>query len=361
LPQSVKIALFVWNVGYNPAKEGRKMNDFKEYKKLGEPDKLKKLENWQIAIGLQQVDGLTPSKYLIKLAKDNIEGKISIDEATKQISQYYKKNPAKTAAAMGKQEADEVSSRIAKLLSNNTFVFSPAELLSIHKFLFKGILEPKIIGKIRKYDISKDEPVLNGDSVSYSSANSIKDTLDYDFKQEKSFNFKGLSKQERVEHIMKFMSGIWQIHPFGEGNTRTIAVFIIKYLRTLGFKVNNELFEEYSLYFRNALVRANYNNFEKSVYETSEYLRKFFGNLLLGERNRLNNADMQVDATTRKTTRKILSALQNNLSATRKELAAVIGISEEGIKWNLNKLRKEGLIIRVGGDRGGYWKVVEKE
>ena len=272
-----------------------KTKDFEEYKKLGEPDKQERVENWRVAIGLQQVDGLTPSNYLIKLAKENIEGKISIDEATKQITRYYKKNPAKTQTEKEKQEADEVSSRITKLLSNKTFTFNPAELISIHKFLFTGILDDKITGKFRKYDISKDEPILNGDSVSYSRADSIKETLDYDFKKEKSFNFKGLTKQEKVEHIAEFMSDIWQIHPFGEGNTRTMAVFIIKYIRTLGFKANNELFDENSLYFRNALVRANYNNLEKGIYETKEYLHRFFGNLLLGEKNKLNNSDMQAD------------------------------------------------------------------
>jgi fido (protein-threonine AMPylation protein) len=345
------------------------IKDLEGYKKLKEPDKRKRAENWRIAIGLQQVDGLTPSKYLIELAKENIEGKISIDEAGKQITQYYKKNPPKTPAEKGKQEADEVSSRITKLLSNNTFAFSPAELVSIHKFLFTGILDAKTAGKIRRDDIYKNEPILNGDTVSYGRADSIKETLDYDFAQEKTFNFKGLTKREKVEHIAKFLSGIWQIHPFGEGNTRTTATFIIKYLRTLGFNADNEFFEKNALYFRNALVRANYNDLENGVYDTMEYLHRFFGNMLLDEKNKLNNSDMQIGVgtaqiTTRKpnqkTAQKIIDALVANPAATRKELADIIGgITEDGIKWNLDKLRKEGKIKRVGGDRGGHWEIIE--
>jgi fido (protein-threonine AMPylation protein) len=272
------------------------MDDFKEYKKLGEPDKLEKLENWRVAIGLQQVDGLTPSKYLIKIAKENIEGRISTDDAEKQITTYYKKNPPQTTAGKEKREADEVSSRISKLLGTKTFFFSPAEYIAIHKYLFTGLLDGKTAGKIRKYDISKDEPILNGESVHYGRTDSLKETLAYDFDKEKTFKYNGLSKKEKVEHLAKFMSDIWQIHPFCEGNTRATAVFIIKYLRALGFNADNVLFEENSKYFRNALVRANYQNLEKDVHYTLEYLNRFFGNLLLGEKNILDNRDLQIEA-----------------------------------------------------------------
>lgn len=164
------------------------MEHFEEYKKQGEPEKLQKAENWGVAIGLQQVDNLTPSKYLIEVAKDNIEGKISIDEAGEQVSQYYKKNPAKTLKEHNEKEADEISARIAKLLSTHTCSFSPAELISIHKALFSGIFDDEIAGKIRTYDITKKEPILNGDTVIYGRADSIMETLDYDFGQEKKFN-----------------------------------------------------------------------------------------------------------------------------------------------------------------------------
>ena len=291
--------------------------------------------------------------------KKNIDGKISIDDAEKQITAYYRKNPPKTSKEQAEKEADEVSSRISKLLGKKAFSFSPAELIAIHKYLFTGILDAKTAGKIRKYDISKDEPILNGDSVSYGRADSIKETLDYDFEKEKVFTYNGLGKRAKVEHIIKFMSGIWQIHPFGEGNTRTTAVFIIKYLRTLGFNTNNVLFEHNSLYFRNALVRANYQNLEKDIHYTTEYLDRFFGNLMLGEKNKLDNKDMQITTNKRpENARKILNTLARNPFISRKELAKTLGMTEDSVKWNINKLRDSGHVRRVGPDRGGYWEVI---
>ena len=354
------------------------MTVFEEYKKQTEPEKYKKAENWGIAIGLQQVDGLTPSKYLIQVAKDNIEGKISIDEANKQVSRYYKQNPAKTIKETNEQEADEVSARITKLLSNHTFSFRPSELLSIHKALFTGILEKKYVGKFRKINIEKAEPILNGETVAYGNASSIKETLEYDFEQERNFNYVNLTKKKKIERLAKFTSGIWQIHPFAEGNTRTTAVFIIKYLYTLGFETNNDMFEAHAKYFRNALVRANYQNLEMNVPYTMEYLNNFFGNLLLGEHHVLSNEIMQIkdfstaqkkgQTTTQKTTQKntssttqkILQILSENPKSSRKELALKTGLSEDGIKWNLDKLKKENKIRRIGPDKGGHWEVVKK-
>ncbi len=345
------------------------MNHFDEYKKIGEPNKRKKAENWRVAIGLQQVDGLTPSDYLIETAKENIEGKISVEDAEKQITTYYKQNPPKTTTEQEKREADEVSSRINKLLSNDAFTFNPAEYIAIHKHLFTGILDKKTAGKIRSYDITKAEPILNGYTVHYGSAMNLRETLDYDFNQEKKFSYKGLSKKETVEHIASFVSGIWQIHPFGEGNTRTTAVFLIKYLRTLGFHANNELFEEHSLYFRNALVRANYQSLEKDIHYSPEHLHRFFGNLLLGEKHALRNSDMQIgkrpenaQKTPRKhseNAQKILEALAQNSFASRQELARTLGMTVDRVKWNINKLRDAGVLRRVGADKGGHWEIVE--
>lgn len=348
------------------------MEHFEEYKKQDEPEKSKKAENWGIAIGLQQVDNLAPSKYLIKVAKDNIEGKISIDEAGEQVSQYYKKNPAKTLKEHNEKEADEVSARIAKLLSTHTFSFSPAELISIHKALFNGILDNDIAGKIRTYDITKKEPILNGNTVVYGRADSIMETLDYDFGQEKKFNYKGLSKREKVEQLAKFTSGIWQIHPFGEGNTRATAVFIIKYLYTLGFVTNNDLFEQNSKYFRNALVRANYQNLNQDVYYTMDYLNKFFGNLLLGERNLLDNREMQIKIISEpkvvlkskkkskgESKEKILQIIANNPYVTIRELSEITGLSIAGIEKNMRQLKEKGLILRIGSDKGGHWEVLK--
>ena len=348
------------------------MEHFEEYKKQGEPEKSQKAENWGVAIGLQQVDNLTPSKYLIEVAKDNIEGKISIDEAGEQVSQYYKKNPAKTLKEHNEKEADEVSARIAKLLSTHTFSFSPAELISIHKALFSGIFDDEIAGKIRTYDITKKEPILNGDTVIYGRADSIMETLDYDFEQEKKFNYKGLSKREKVERLAKFTSGIWQIHPFGEGNTRATAVFIIKYLYTLGFVTNNDLFEQNSKYFRNALVRANYQNLNQDIYYTMEYLNKFFGNLLLGEKNLLDNREMQIkdsmmsgkessQKSSQKSSHKILELMKQNPAITTTELAQLLNISRRAIAKQTALLKEKGLIRRIGPDKGGHWEVLNDQ
>ena len=346
------------------------MEHFEEYKKQGEPEKSQKAENWGVAIGLQQVDNLTPSKYLIEVAKNNIEGKISIDEAGEQVSQYYKKNPAKTLKEHNEKEADEVSARIAKLLSTHTFSFSPAELISIHKALFSGIFDDEIAGKIRTYDITKKEPILNGDTVIYGRADSIMETLDYDFEQEKKFNYKGLSKREKVERLAKFTSGIWQIHPFGEGNTRATAVF--KYLYTLGFVTNNDLFEQNSKYFRNALVRANYQNLNQDIYYTMEYLNKFFGNLLLGEKNLLDNREMQIKDSTmsgkessqkssQKSSHKILELMKQNPAITTTELAQLLNISRRAIAKQTALLKEKGLIRRIGPDKGGRWEVLNDQ
>lgn len=259
-------------------------SDFDEYRHLGEPEKAEKSEIWQTAIGLQQVDGLVPSEYLIETAKQNIEGEITIYEVHERLNGYYKAKPIGKADDRT-EEADKVSARIAEILSEKTFSFSPAEYITIHKRLFTGIY--KFAGKIRDYNISKSEWTLDGETVYYASADSIRATLEYDFEQEKTFTYKGLGKEQLVEHIARFVSGIWQIHAFGEGNTRTTAVFTIKYLRTLGFPVANDLFADHSWYFRNALVRANYNDYKNNIYSTLEYLNRFFRNLLLGENNPL--------------------------------------------------------------------------
>lgn len=203
---------------------------------------------------------------------------------------------------------------------------------------------------------------MNGDSVSYGRAYSIKEMLDYDFDREKKFLYRGLNKIEKVEHIAKFLSCIWQIHPFGEGNTRTTAVFIIKYLRALGFDADNVLFEKNSKYFRNALVRANYQNLEKEIDYTMEYLSRFFGNLLLGEKNILNNRDMYIDKVKSlrpENAQKIIDMLIENPFASRKELAKKLKMTEDRVKWNINKLRDSGDIRRIGPDKGGYWEIIK--
>ena len=190
------------------------------------------------------------------------------------------------------EEADKVSVRIAQLLSERAFVFSPEQYLSIHKRLFSGIYDHA--GRIRDYNISKKEWVLDGDTVLYGGALELRATLEYDFSQERAFSYKGLSMQETVAHIARFISRLWQIHVFGEGNTRTTAVFLIKYLRTLGFDATNDAFAANAWYFRNALVRANYNDLKRGIHETTEYLELFLRNLLLGEHNELHNRYLHI-------------------------------------------------------------------
>jgi len=272
------------------------MNNFDEYVRQIEPGKKEKGIIWQTAIGLQQVDGLNTSDYLIETAKQNIEGDITIDEAKKRIDDYYQTlNGDKNADNRqdGRtEEADKVSARITEILAENAFTFSPIEYIGIHRRLFSGIY--KFAGKIRGYNITKPEWALDGETVFYASADAVMETLEYDFREEKNFKYKGLTKQEQVEHLAKFVSGLWQIHAFGEGNTRTTAVFTIKYLRAFGFKVENDIFAQYSRYFRNALVRANYNNYTNNVYATMKYLNRFFENLIFGGNYTLKNRELHI-------------------------------------------------------------------
>lgn len=278
-----------------PKKKSPYELDFEEYIRNSEPAKKEKTYAWATAIGLQQVDGLTPSKYLFETAKRNIDGEISVAEATSIIDSYYESKVNHSSDDDGRtEEADKVSSRIAQILSEKSFNFSPSYLIALHDRLFDGIF--KFAGKIRDYDISKKEWVLDGDSVMYGAAFELKAALDYDFEQERLFSYKNLTLEEIVKHITFFVSRLWQIHAFGEGNTRTTAVFTIKYLRSLGFDADNELFAENSWYFRNALVRANYNNLQKGIHENSEFLEKFFRNLLLKEHNELKNRFLHIRA-----------------------------------------------------------------
>ena len=264
---------------------------FKEYIKQSEPNKRDKGYAWHTAIGLQAVDGLKTSKYLIDTAIKHIEGDISIDEAQELLNTYYEENP-KADTEDRTEEADKVAVRIAKILSEKAFSFTPNEYISIHKKIFAGIYGHA--GKLRDYNITKREWVLNGESVLYGSASELRVTLDYDFAEEKKFSYKNLSMEEIIQHLALFVSRLWQLHVFGEGNTRTTAVFFIKYIRTLGFDATNDIFAENAWYFRNALVRANYNDLKNGVHETTEYLELFLRNLLLDEKNELHNRSMHI-------------------------------------------------------------------
>ena len=266
--------------------------NFDEYIRQGETQQKERAEAWRVAIGLQAVDGLKTSEYLQDTARRNIEGEITIDEARELVKQYYVKKTAHDEGDEDTEEADRVSSNISKLLQTDAFTYSVAGLSAIHRAIFEGVF--KHAGRFRDYDISKKEWVLQGDSVLYGRWQDLRMTIEYDLEQEHQFNYFALNKDQVVEHLAKFVAGLWQIHPFGEGNTRTTAVFIIKYLRSQGFDVNNELFERHSWYFRNALVRANYRNLKKGINYESIFLVRFFRNLLLGENNTLKNRYMMI-------------------------------------------------------------------
>ena len=344
------------------------MDNFEEYLRQGEPNKAEKAKLWKTAIGLQQVDGLKPSEYLIATAKQNIEGYITIDEVKKRIDSYYQQHPTKTDEERT-EEADKVSARIAEMLGEQTFTFSPAEYLFIHHKLFQGIY--KFAGKIRDYNITKKEWVLNGETVLYASANNLKATLEYDFEQERKFSYKGLSEQEIIEHIAHFISYLWQIHIFGEGNTRTTAIFLIKYLRKLGFKkVNNDLFAENSWYFRNALLRANYEDLSKDIHKTEKYLLQFLSNLLFKENYLLKNREMHVRNTdTENDTVKpqidtvndtVFSLIKQDSKITATEISERLKMSLSTVRRRIKELKEQGKVERIGSDKTGYWKVNKK-
>lgn len=345
--------------------------DLDEYIRQGEPDRSEKSAAWQTAIGLQDVDGLRTSDYLLETAKEHIEGKIDIATAKKRIYSYYEHRDIRMTAEEDTKEADIVSVRIAELLAEKTFQFSPAELQSIHRRLFTGVF--KSAGQFRSYNISKKEWVLNGKSVFYASFDSIRDTLDYDFGLEKEFSYAKLNAAQAIKHIAKFISGIWQIHPFCEGNTRTTAVFMIKYLQTFGFHVSNQVFAENSWYFRNALVRANFNDLQNDVHSTTVFLEQFMENLLTGTQHDLKNRYMHIDySETAQSANSgiskcknctleelaILREISNNPSITQKALAEAIGKSERTVKSRTVDLQDRGLLRRKNGKRNGRWEVL---
>ena len=264
---------------------------FEEYIKNAEATKQEKGYAWQTAIGLQAVDGLKTSDYLKNTAIRNIEGEISFKDANDLLQSYYAKKPSNSDEDRT-EEADKVSARIAALLSEKTFNFSVNEYLSIHKKLFAGIF--KHAGQIRDYNITKKEWVLDGQTVLYGSATELKATLEYDIAEEKRFSYQNLSIDKVIHHYAVFVSNLWQNHVFGEGNTRTTAVFFIKYLRKHGFNVTNDIFAKNSWYFRNALVRANYTDIQNGIHETTEFLELFLRNLLLNEKNPLNNRMLHI-------------------------------------------------------------------
>ena len=350
---------------------------FKEYILESDPTKKELGYSWYTAIGLQKVDGLETSDYLKSVAIDNIDGNITIEKAEELIKSYYIENENAKSVT---EEADKVAVNIAKILSEKSFIFSPAQYLDIHKKLFYNVFSHA--GKIRNYNISKKEWVLDGDTVIYGGASLLKETLNYDFEVEKTFDYSNLNRHEFICHIAKFIANIWQIHVFSEGNTRTTAVFLIKYLRKFGYDVTNDIFAKNAWYFRNALVRANYTNIEKNIYETTKYLEYFLNNLIFGSNNELKNRhlhikwnkkvdinDEKVDIENKKVDfksleltfpmRKNIVELFNNLSNLeyfgRSEVVNILNMSPSGASKLISKLLDLQIIKPIlGHGKGKY-------
>lgn len=364
------------------------MSEFDEYIIGGNPSQREKSYAWKTAIGLQDVDGLKTSEYLVQTAKQNIEGDITIKEAKQLIDSYYQSASNRHDVENDRtEEADKVSARIAEILSEQTFNFSPAQLTSIHRRLFEGIY--KLAGRIRDYNITKNEWVLGGETVYYASYDTISETLEYDMRTEREFSYAGMPVDDAIRHLMRFCANLWQIHAFCEGNTRTTAVFMIKYLKTLGFNVVNDMFAQNSWYFRNALVRANYSNLQKGITETTVYLERFFRSMLLGEEYALRNRELHIEwkgsdeaetvQSAKETVQSANSALyqlpkshnctleeaavlrivKQNPTATQKEIAAEIGKSERTVKSLTVALQEKGILKRTGSKRDGKWEIVE--
>ena len=360
------------------------------YDEAVEPGKRERAYAWATAIGLQDVDGLRPSKHLLATAKRHIEGEITQEEARRIVDEYYETKDGHDLPKDTK-EADRVAARIVAVINSPTFVFSPAYLIGLHEKIFEGIFSHA--GKIREVELTKHEDVLNGASVEYAPSFMVMKTLEYDFDKEAKFGYKGISDDAFVAHFSEFIAKIWQAHPFREGNTRTTAVFAIKYLRTKGFDVTNDLFARESWYFRNALVRANYENTQLNVAKTTAYLEDFFKVLLFGEeielKNRFlrigfeygsSNAEKVAELHRRKDShgmggnaggnmggnrlsslpaqqQEVCRLMLKNPSITAAQIAELQKVRSNTIEKRIAVLRKKGAIVREGGTRG-VWKVL---
>ncbi len=360
-----------------------KYKELEQYLASGEPGVEERARNWSMAIGLQDVDQLKPSEFLLEQAKANIEGKISSEEVGRKLEEYYsQKSIREKAEADGTFEADQVADRINLLLAEKAFTLSPMELSRIHSFLFKGVLPHA--GQFRTYNITKNQWILDGESISYGSAGSLSELLTYDFGEEKKFDYGNVSSVEAIKHIARFISDIWQIHAFGEGNTRTTAVFLIKYLRSFGFDVNNESFEKHSWFFRNALVRSQYENIPKRIHRTFEPLERFMNFAVFGIPADLRNRTLHIRWDDSKPENEVsdISKHQNDVLKTSslptklslKEMAVIrqihgnpnISIKAIAVNTQLSKstidrivrsLKEKRLLTRIGAKNKATWVI----
>ena len=314
----------------------------------------------ETGIGLQDVDGLKNSPYFLAQADKYIKGEISLDQLDKLVNAYYENKQGQDDRTI---EADIVSNRIAQIISDDSFVFTVGQLVSIHKRLFEDLFSHS--GRLRDYNFIKREWVLDGRSVMYGDFHELQSTLEYDFEIERRFKYSGLSMDEIIDHLATFISNLWQIHPFKEGNTRTTAVFFIKYLRSLGFDVTNDVFAKNAWYFRNALVRANFRYIQKGIEEDKTFIVMFLRNLLLGENNELKNKNLRINIdkqADKPLTRElhIVELIKVNPKIKADEIAEKIGVSSRTVKSVLAMLVNDNKIKRVNGKRFGYWEVIGK-
>lgn len=357
-----------------------KYKEFEEYMVHGEPGVKERARNWSMAIGLQDVDRLKPSDFLLEQAKANIEGRISSEEVGKRLEEYYsQKSVREKAEANGTFEADQVADRINLLLAEKAFTFSPMELSRIHGFLFKGVLPHA--GQFRTYNITvKNQWILDGETISYGSADSLSELLNYDFGEERKFDYSTVSSANAIKHIVQFISGIWQIHAFGEGNTRTTAVFLIKYLRSFGFEVNNESFEKHSWFFRNALVRSQYENIPKGIHRTFEPLERFMNFAVFGiladlrnrtlhirwdeakpqsEASKHQNDVLETSLSTQLSLKEmaVIRQIQDNPNLSITAIAVNTRLSKSTIDRVIRTLKRKGLLTRIGAKNNATWLI----
>jgi fido (protein-threonine AMPylation protein) len=365
------------------------LKELSGYSAAKEPGRRERADAWATAIGLQAVDGLKPSSYLIETAKAHIEGRITQGQVRRRIRAYYETKNENTSPDRSTREPDLVAERIAAIINDGGFEFTPEYLFSVHAKLFKGVVAQA--GKPRTVNIRKHEWILRGDSITYGSKDTLKASLARHFQDEREFDYGGKSPRKVIPHFARFISEIWQVHPFSEGNTRATAVFAIKYLRQLGYRVTNNMFAENSWYFRNALVRANYADYPRGVTRDWSYLEAFFRNLLLGESNELKSRYLLIGLTPQgtdrlksagkgespseertekgcqekvvrkgcqKTVDRIFELITAQPHLTQEGMSKALGISRQAVQKHLANLKSAGRLRRVGPDKGGHWEAV---
>ena len=355
------------------------LSEFTGYLTAKEPGRRERADAWATAIGLQQVDGLKPSPHLYEVAKRHIEGEISASKARNLVDEYYE---TKTGRELPEdlKEADKVSARIIEVINDEGFFLSPSYIEALHGLIFEGVIRGA--GGFREVNIRKHEWVLKDDSVTYGDWKAIGSDLAYAIDREKEFSYAHKTKRQVITHFSRFIADIWKIHPFREGNTRTTAVFAIKYLKELGYPVQSNMFKDNSWYFRNALVRASYENAAKSVAKTFEPLERFFQNLLLGTSHELKSRYLLVGLTNaqrkrlkglsekggqkkvvrkgcQKTSEKLTELLRAQPHLTQVGMAAALGISRQAVQKHIARLKSAGRLRRIGPDKGGHWEIAK--